>query len=285
MEPDQATGWPEVLILTYDQLVQQLVIFTPKLLGAFLLIAVGGLVAFLLSKAARTGVNILERLLIRLLPSVFLKSEVRLRQSFLNAVSKIIFWLVFLFFVAASANSLGLEIVSSWVGDVLLYLPKLVVGLLIIIGGYFAGNLAKLMAVSAADSAGIKEASWIGRGVQGAVLFTAIVIGIEQLGINIQFFTQFFIVLSAVLLSGFSLAFALGAKNLVANIIGAQQAHKFLRLGDEITIMDVEGVLVEISSTMLVIESQQGRTTVPTRFFLEQCSHLKPPSTHSNDGH
>lgn len=275
MDAEQARQWPEVLLLTYEQLVQQLVVFTPKLLGAFLLIVIGGLIAYLLSKAAKTVVTFLERLLVRWFPGKFLSAEVRLRQSYLNIVSKAIFWLVFLFFIAASANSLGLEVVSSWVGELLHYLPKLVIGLLIIIGGYFISNVINLMAVSAAESAGLSEAHWIGRLAQGAVFFTAIVIGIEQLGINIQFFTSLFIVVAAIILGGFSLAFGFGARSLVANIIGAQQANKFMRIGDEVCIGDADGVLVEISGTMLVIETKQGRVNVPASQFLELGSQMK----------
>lgn len=275
MLPDQAKDWQDVLVLTYEQLLHQLVVFAPKLLGALLLLAIGGLIAFLLAKMARTGVKLSERLLIRLFPSFWIKPDDRFRQVNTNIIGKIVFWLVFLFFIAAGANSLGLEMVSNWMGQLLLYLPKLVVGLLIMIGGYLISNAIKYMTVSAAESAGLKQAQWIGQSTQIAVFFTAIVIGVEQFGINIHFFTQFFIVLSAILLGGFSLTFALGAKTLVANIIGAQQASKFIRLGDEISIAGIEGVVVEISGTMLVIESHQGRITVPANFFMEHVGHVK----------
>ncbi|MEE2732543.1 MAG: hypothetical protein VYA55_17110 [Pseudomonadota bacterium] len=278
MAPDQARGWQEVLALTYEQMLQQLIVFAPKLLGAFLLLVIGGLVAFLISRATRTGMHFFERLLMRLFPSLFVKPDLKFRPININAVSKMIFWLVFLLFVAAAANSLGLEMVSRWMSDLLLYLPRLAVGLLIMIGGYLISNIVELMVVSAVESAGSKQAKWIGKVTQFAVFFTAIVIGIEQFGINIHFFTQFFIVMSAILLGGFSLSFALGARTLVANIIGAQQAAKFLQLGDEVSIAGIDGVVVEISGTMLVIESHQGRVTVPANLFMENVGCIKSSS-------
>lgn len=279
MLPDQARGWQEVLTLTYEQLLHQLIVFAPKLFGAFLLLVVGGVVAFLLSKATRAGVHFFERIFVRLLPSVFIKSDPRLRSVNTHTISRIVFWLVFLFFVAAATNSLGLNLVSMWMGELLLYLPKLVVGLLIMASGYLISNVVEAMVVSAAESAGSRQAMWIGKITQFAVFFTAIVIGIEQFGINLQFFTQFFVVMSAVLLGGFSLAFAFGAKRLVANIIGAQQASRFLKLGDEVTIADIDGVVVEISNTMLIIESSQGHMTIPASFFMENVGCIKSTST------
>lgn len=275
MPPDQAKSWEQLLALTYDQLMQQIVVFAPKLFGALSLIMVGIFVAFILAKVTRTIVLYTQRVLVRVFPSVFAKSGIRIRSANVNAVSKVVFWLVLLFFTAAGANSLGLDMISSWMGTLLLYLPKLIVGLLIMVGGYLVSNMIEVMVVSATESAGSKNAVWIGRVTQFAVFFTAIVIGVEQFGINIHFFTQFVIVMAAILVGGFALAFALGAKNLVANIIGAQQAGKFLRLGDEVSISGVEGVIVEISTTMLVVESHQGRMIIPAKFFMESIGSIK----------
>jgi len=283
MDPNQSRDWHDVFGPSYEHLLQQFIEYTPKLLAAILLLVVGVVIAFLLSKITRTAVKLIERLLVRLFPSIVVKSNIKFRTSYIDAISKIIFWFVILFFVAASAQRLGLQMVSSWVEQLLLYLPRIAVGLLIIIGGYLISNAVRLMAVSAAESAGVRQALWIGRSTQFVVFFTAIVIGIEQLGINIQFFTQLFLMVSAILLGGFSLAFALGAKNLVANIIGAQQASKLYKLGDEINIAGIEGVLVDISGTMLVIETDQDRITVPANFILEHIGHIRS-STNSTSG-
>ena len=279
MLPDQAKKWQEVLALTYEQLMHQFVVFAPKLLGAIVLFAIGCLVAFVLSRATRSIVLYAQRLLKHLFPSVFVKPEFKFQAANVNAISKVVFWLVLLFFIAAGANSLGLDLVSNWMGEVLLYFPKLIVGVLIMVAGYLVSNVVEVMVVSAAGSAGSKQAVWIGKITQFAVFFTAIVIGIEQFGINIHFFTQFVIVMSAILVGGFSLAFALGAKSLVANIIGAQQLCKFVAIGDEISIAGVDGVVVEISGTIVVLESHQGRITVPAKVFLESTGNIKSTST------
>lgn len=283
MTPDQTKSWQQVLALTYEQLQHQLVVFAPKLLGAVVLLAVGCLIAFVLAKATRSIIVYSQRLLNRLFPTVFVKTEIRFRPANVNAISKVVFWVVFLFFIAAGANSLGLDMVSNWMGQLLLYLPKLVVGMLIMVGGYLLSNVIEVMVVSAAESAGSKQAQWIGKITQFAVFFTAIVIGVEQFGINIHFFTQFVIVMSAIIAGGFALAFALGARTLVANIIGAQQVGKFIKLGDEVSIAGIDGVVVEISGTILVLESHQGRITVPAKFFLEHQGQIKSAATTAKD--
>jgi hypothetical protein len=82
------------------------------------------------------------------------------------------------------------------------------------------------------------------------------------------------IVVSGVLLSGVALAFALSSKLLLSNILAARQARKHLRVNEHICIAQVEGILVEISATMLVIETAKGRCLVPAKFCLESTSEV-----------
>ena len=268
-------SWRDVLALTFDQLLQQLIVFAPKLLWVVALLLAGWVIALVLARLTRNAINILNRIVSRLFPRFFASGDQTIKASYTTVIGRCVFWLVFLFFVAASANSLGLNIVSNWMGQLLLYLPRLAAGLLIMVGGYLASNVVKAMATSTAESAGFKQSELLGTSVQFAVFFTAIVIGVEQLGINIQFFTQFFIVISAVILFGFSLAFGLGAKSLIGNIIGAQQAQKHMRVGDKVVVGETEGVLIELTTTLLVLETQDGRTTVPAHLFLNQVAAIK----------
>ncbi|MBU6951193.1 MULTISPECIES: mechanosensitive ion channel family protein [unclassified Hahella] len=276
MDPIQTQGWRELLHQTYEQTIQQLIAFTPNILGALALFFFGFFIALALARAVRTGVTLLEKLLGRLFARFSTSpSSLKLRQSYTNVISKAVFWLVLLFFIAAGANSLGLNIVSQWMSQLLLYLPHFAAGMLIMLGGYLLSKVINLVMTSAAESVGIRQSALIGRSVQFTVIFIAVVIGIEQIGINIQFFTQFTIILSAVIAGGFSLAFALGAKYLVANIIGSQQVNKLVQLGDEVSIAGVDGVVVDITSSVIVLETPQGRTAIPGSFFMEHISQIR----------
>ncbi|WLQ16031.1 mechanosensitive ion channel [Hahella aquimaris] len=282
MDPIQAQGWRDLLHQTYEQTIQQLIAFTPNILGALTLFFFGFFIALGLARAVRTGVSLLERLLARIFARFSTSpSSLKLRQSYTNVISKGVFWLVLLFFIAAGANSLGLNIVSQWMSQLLLYLPHFAVGMLIMLGGYLVSKVVNLVMTSAAESVGIRQSALIGRSVQFTVIFIAIVIGIEQIGINIQFFTQFTIILSAVVAGGFSLAFAFGARVLVANIIGSQQMNKLAQLGDEVSIAGVEGIIVDMTGSVIVLETPQGRTTIPGSFFMEHISQIKANAAHN----
>ncbi|GGO73027.1 mechanosensitive ion channel family protein [Bowmanella pacifica] len=268
----------------YTQLLEYLVAYLPQLLGALLLVLAGWLVAWLLSRFTLSFIRILNRLLAVLTPTALRDKGLEIKNQHSQFAGKVIFWLVMLFFIAASTSILGLDLFATWLGGLLAYLPKLLAGLLIILGGYLLGNLLSTMARATAESAGLPRAVWIGTFTKFSVIFTALVIGIEQLGINIHFITTLVIVLTGVLSFGLALAFGLGSRELIANVVGARQAKKHCQVHDHLRVGDIDGVLVEITDTMLVLETAQGRTLLPARYWLEQASCVLKADNDSSTG-
>ncbi len=272
------TDWQIALTSAVHATLQQLSAFLPQLLAATALVILGWLVATLIAKLTRKLLGGLGKLTHRLLPhSVSAKSQgvpLSLQPQQTAVAGKLIFWLVMLVFIAAAAQMLGLVVFSRWMADVVAYLPRLIAGLLIIFGGHLLSKALNIMATSTAASAGLPPNVWLGKGVQWTTFFTALVIGIEQLGINIQFITQFFIVISAVLVAGLALAFGVGARTLMANLLAAQQAQKHCQPGNKLRFEAeggkmVEGILIEMSAVAFIIETEQGRLHLPAKLFLE----------------
>jgi len=104
MDSTNPQDWREVLSLTFDQLLQQLIVFAPKLLGVIVLLLFGWLIAVFLAKIARSAIGLLTQLFRRWLPNFLPKTDATISTSYTDIVGRVIFWLVFLFFVAASAN-------------------------------------------------------------------------------------------------------------------------------------------------------------------------------------
>lgn len=267
-----ATDLQSAITDLYTQLQTYLLGYLPQLLGALLLILAGWIVAWLLSRLTLSLIRLLNRLLTVLVPTALRDKGLEIKHQHSQFAGKIIFWLVMLFFIAASTSILGLDLFATWLGGLLAYLPKLLAGILIMLGGYLLSNLLSTMARATAESAGLAQAGWIGAFTKFAVIFTALVIGIEQLGINIHFITTLVIVLTGVLSFGLALAFGLGSRELIANVVGARQARKHCQIDDHLKVGETDGILVEITDTMLVLETAQGRALLPAKYWLEQSS-------------
>ena len=75
---------------------------------------------------------------------------------------------------------------------------------------------------------------------------------------------------TASLLAGFAIAFGLGAKTLVSNLISAYYIREHIEPGQKIRIGELEGIVLEVSSTTIILNTSAGRTSVPTSRYQEE---------------
>ena len=268
-----AFDWQASLNETYTAFSQRVVEHFPQLIGAALLLLLGLGVAHLLRLTSHKLTHSLDGLLNR--GRVEGVQRETIRRSYANIISKTVFWAVLLFFIAAAANLLGWKLFSDWVSNLLEYLPKLITGLLIILSGFLLSNGGKVAARSAAEAAGAASGVLLGAVAQAVILFTALVIGVQNIGIDVTFLTTLVIVVVAVVLAGGVLAFGLGSQTLVANIIGAQHTRKHCRVGEHMSIGAVQGTISEVSQSVIILDTENGRVVVPAKLFLEQSSTLR----------
>lgn len=271
-ETKNAFDWQGALVETYQEFTRQAIDHIPQLLGALVLLFVGWAVAGLLRLLARKLIRGLDVLLLHAAQKRGLQHSPA--RSHARLGGDIVFWSVLLFFVTVSAKMLDWKIFSGVTSAILSYLPNVLTGLLIILAGFALSGVARLAVASTAESTGIAQAELLARIAQVTVVLAAMVIGVEQLGINVAFLTTTLIVVAGVLLGGAALAFGLGAKHFVANVIGVQTARKLYQLGQLIKVGEIEGYLLEITPTLVILDTKQGRAAVPAKLFHEQISEI-----------
>lgn len=277
MDDSDGFSLKESLIQTYQQFVREVVDHAPELLGALGLLLIGWLLAHLARILTRRLFGGVDSVLHRFL-RVDGSKQASARHSYAIITSRVLFWVVLLFFVAAAANVLGWGLFSGWMASLVAYLPRLVTGLLIVLAGLLLGGAARTLVAKTANSAGVEQSELLGRIGQIVVVLTMTVIGVEQAGINVHFLTNALVVAAGVFLAGGALAFGLGARSLVANVIGAQYSRKHYKIGEQVKIGDTEGALVEVTQTAIVLDTGEGRAVVPARLFHESVSNIGPES-------
>jgi hypothetical protein len=273
---EEATfNWQAAVSDTFSNLSQQIVDYSPQLLGAIGVLLIGWLIAHTLSLSTRKLIQGLDALFAKFARMEGIHQE-KIQSSYASIISRIVFWVVMLFFLAVVANILGWDIFSGWLDSIVSFLPGLISGLIIMLGGFLLSNLAKAGIISAAHKSGLSQSTMIARAVQSVIIFSAIIIGVEQIGLNVGFLSNIIVAIVAILLAGAALAFSLGARDMVANIIGAQYTRKYCRVGDQVRIGDVEGEIIELSQAFIVLETRTGQAIIPAKYFHEQVSFLQP---------
>ncbi len=265
--------WVDTLNAGFAGVMNQVIGYLPRVLAAAAVLTLGWLLARVLRALSVRLVTGLDRLWQRFVVRGRLERLQR-RHPPTRVVGELVFWLVMLFFLVAVSQILGLEIFVTWLAQVVAYLPLLVAGLLIVLAGLVVSSLTRDVVTAAASSAGIARGELLGRTAQGVILLIAVVIGVAQIGIDVSFISVIASIVLASILGGLGLAFGIGARTYVANVLASHQLRRLYAPGDTVRVRGVEGKILEITATVIVLEGEEGRIAVPALVFAEEVSIL-----------
>lgn len=269
--------WQEAISASFQQFADQLAIYLPQLLAGIAILLLGWLLAYLFSRLARRLIQGLDFVFTRL-ARAGIGDQLKTRYAVI--IEKVVFWVTIIFFITVSANVLGWTLFSRWMDSIVSYLPGLLTGLLIIMVGFVLANFTRSAIMTAALKSGVGQSSMMARSAQIIIIFAAIIIGVEQIGLDVDFLSTLIVVLVGTLFAGAALAFSFGARDLVANLLGAQYCRKHCRLGETMRIGDVEGRVIEVTQLSIVLDTEQGRAVIPAKQFNEQTSlHRSTPAS------
>ncbi len=265
------TAWITTLKTELANIINQVAAYVPRLLVAIMLLLIGWVVARLLRVISVRLLIGLDRLWHKVIAQKGL-AQLQPHHGPARIAGEILFWFAILLFIAAAASVLGLDIFVKWLSAVTTYIPILLTGLLIILAGVVISSLLRDVITSAASSAGVPQSDLLGRIAQTAVLLTAIIIGVNQIGIDVTFLSIVVGVLLAVTFGGVALAFGIGARAHMANIIAGHQLRLHYRIGDRLRIGEVTGTIIEFTATRAILDTDEGRVIVPASRFEETIS-------------
>jgi small-conductance mechanosensitive channel len=187
-----------------------------------------------------------------------------------------VFWTIFLFFVAGATEALGLPVLSTWLTGVAFFLPKIVAALLIVLAGILLANLVRDAVRAASATANVVYGEALAQIVRTALVSVAVLIAVNELGIDITILTVTLGVVLGATFGGVALAFGLGARTAVSNIIGSHYLRQMARVGQSVRLGAVEGEIEAITPTAIVLKTADGRVIVPAKAFNEIISTLLP---------
>lgn len=249
--------------------------YLPALLAALALMLVGWAAASIARLAFIRSGDVLGSFVERL-GGASRRVQTRLTGRAVVLLGNVVFWVVLLLFAAVAARVARIEAFSGWLNEVVGYLPTFIAGILIAFAGFLLSALARDIVRTALGSMGSKDNELAGLAAQAAVLLTAVVIGLDQIGIDVTFL----IIIVAVVLGGallsLAVAFGLGARDFVSNVIAAREARKALEPGNHASIAGVEGRVLEITPTSIVLINDDGRHFVPASLLQRERVSIKP---------
>jgi hypothetical protein len=137
-----------------------------------------------------------------------------------TAISGVLaYWLTLLVALLVALNGLGLDYATELVRGVVLFVPRLFVGLLILtLGAYFARFVGNALRGYCAG-AGIGDAELLGRLAQYAVLLFVVLIVLDHLDVGGQLLQTTFLIAFAGVVLALAIAFGLGGRDWAAALL------------------------------------------------------------------
>lgn len=248
--------------------------FLPSLLGAAALLLGGWLLgralAFVSRRATSSALGRLARV-----PALAGAIETSGATAQIpRVVGAFVFWVVLIFVVAAAMEMLGLPVVTASLNRVAYYLPNVLVALVVVFTGIILGKLVGGAVSRLAASAGLAAGTTVGAIARGTVILVAIVVALEQVGIRAVILVIIVAIVIGTTLAGAGLAFGLGARTAVSNIIASYYVAQAYRVGQTVRIAGVEGQIVQTTPTAVLLATPHGRLLVPAKHFSEEVSTL-----------
>ncbi len=275
--------WSTPFVSAASGMLQNFLEYLPQLVGALLLLLFGW-------GAGR----LIQALTVRLMKGIDRFSGLigiggagaskQIGESAAVIIGNIVFWIVELIFVTAATNLLGMTMFSGWLDRLVAHLPGILSGILIICAGIVFGNLAKQAVTTAASAMPARQRIVLARAAQMFTLVTLILIGVNQIGVDITLVITIGAVALGAVLGGLAIAFSLGARPLVSNLIGARYLNTDYRPGERIRIGGYEGTILEITSVAVILDTESGRVTIPAKVFSEEPSILLARPQAGEDG-
>lgn len=265
----------EVLARAFEAFAERAGHYLPSIAGAFALLLVGWIVARLLRALAVRAAVVVDRALARLTSSPGHSPRSKLPRSSARALGSLVYWLVLLFFITAATQVLGLDAFTAWLAGLVNYVPTLFSGALIIGAGFLLSRLARDLVVATSQVSGTRQRELLGRTVQAIILVTALLVGADQIGIKVTFLVIVAAVAGGTVAISVALALSLGARSYVANLIGGHHFRHSFSVGQTVRIAGHEGRILNLTPVSVVLETEEGRVTLPAKVFGEEAIVLR----------
>jgi hypothetical protein len=131
----------------------------------------------------------------------------------------LVYWLVILGALIIAFNSLGLAYVTDLLVQVILFVPRVMVAILILaFGAYFARFIGNAI-TAYCRNVHLQDAEVLGRLAQYAIVTFVVLIALDQVNIGGDIVRQSFLIVLAGLVFALALAFGIGGKDWAAEML------------------------------------------------------------------
>jgi len=206
--------WGEVITASFQKLWAGFIDFLPSLLGAIIIFLIGWVIAIALGKLVAQIIRALriDQILGKMgFGRALERAGLKLDSGLF--VGELVKWFLIIVFLMAATDILDLPEVTAFLKQVLLYVPRIIVAVLILLVAVMVANFLQRLVKATVEAARLKSAGFLGAITKWAILIFALLVALVQLGIAPTMIQTLFTGLVAALAIAVGIAFGLGGKD------------------------------------------------------------------------
>jgi len=198
----------------------QVGVFLPKLAVAVVVLLVGWLLARLARFTVNRGLRAINFNVLTERAGIdgFLKQG-GIQSDTTDIFAVLVYWLVVFVALVIAFNGLGLTYITDLLGQVVLFVPKVIVALVILaFGAYFALFVGSTVETYCRN-VGMKDGELLGKIAQYAIIAFVVLIALDQMSVGGDIVRHSFLILLGGVVLGLALAFGIGGQKWAAGLL------------------------------------------------------------------
>jgi hypothetical protein len=254
----------QVNLSLFEDMWQELVKFTPKLIAVIAVLIIGWLLIKIISYVIKKALKFSKiDVLADKLKEIDIFKNVSIKPTII--VVKIVKWMVLLLMLIIISDILGLQMLTEGIASFIGYLPRLFSAIAILMIGIYIANIIKNAIQSLFKSLDLGGSNVIGSIVFFAIVVIVAITALNQAGIDTDMITSNLTLILGSLLLAFTIAFGLGSKEIVQRLLFGFYSRKNLNVGQKIKIGGIEGTIEAIDNIYLTLITDDGKFIFPIK--------------------
>ncbi len=209
----------EAVYYSMTNALMNFISFLPALIGALLILVVGWLLSGVLANLIERGLRAvgLEHAVERSGIGDFVRRS-GTRMTISGVIATLVKYFLFLIFVQAAANVLGIPQLTEIINRIVLFIPNVIVAMAIIVIGSLIARFLSGLVRSSVSELGVGSPNLLATLTQYIVIGFAVIAAIDQLGIAATLINTLLVGLIGSVALAIGLAFGLGGRDVAAQI-------------------------------------------------------------------
>ncbi len=242
----------------------------PSIIGALVVLIFGWLVSKIVVKLIKKALKLAKAdKLDDKLNEIEIIEGKQLNFDTIKIVSTFVKWMIYIMILIVVSDILNLKIISEQISNFLGYVPQLFVALVIFTLGLLFANFVKKGLQSFFESMDLSGGKIISQIVFFLLVIFISITALNQAGVNTEIITSNLTMILAAFLLSFAIAFGLGAREIIADLLRTFYTRKTYEVGKKIEFKNDIYEVVEISNISVVLKNAEGKHVVPIKDIVE----------------